>query len=267
MLVEWRKWIKTIAISMSRYMAFKTDFFLMLVAPSLVFIAINYSIWYSVYRYRGGESVGGFSMEQMLNYQLWAFIAALLVRSHRTWNLSEHIRYGRITSFLLYPFDAWKFYASEFIAFQILQMGAAVVSLVCLELSGLLPPLDVRAFSLGIAFSLLASILWFVVDFTLGLFAFWLEEVWVFRAIFGLFAILCSGAFIPLELFPESMRRVLHFTPFPFLTSVPVNIFLGSESVSIVEATLTICGWIIALSLISVQIWRKGVRLYSAAGI
>lgn len=267
MVVELRKWAKTIAVSMSRYMAFKTDFLLMLVAPSFVFIAINYSIWSSVFKARGGESVGGFSEEQMLHYQIWSFIAALLVRSHRTWNLSEHIRYGRITSFLLYPFDAWKFYASEFIAFQILQMVTATVSLFCLYFLDLIPPLDIRTFSLGVCFSLLASVLWFVVDFTFGLLGFWLEEVWVFRAIFGLFAVLFSGAFIPLELFPETMRFALKFTPFPFITSVPVHIFLGTGSLTIVDATLLLCSWIIGLALVAAYIWRRGIRLYTAAGI
>lgn len=206
-------------------------------------------------------------MDQMLHYQCWSFIAALLVRSHRTWNLSEHIRLGRITSFLLYPFEAWKFYASEFIAFQILQLFTAMLSVMCLRVFGLLPHLDPSTFVLGVLFASLASILWFVVDFTFGMIGFWLEEVWVFRAIFGLFAVLFSGAFIPLELFPAAMQRVLWFTPFPFITSIPVHIFMGTESLSTIDATLRLCAWILGLALVASQVWRRGIRLYTAAGI
>ncbi|MEY4669025.1 MAG: hypothetical protein RL518_1724, partial [Pseudomonadota bacterium] len=78
---ELEKWRKTISVGLSRYMAFKADFFLMLVAPSFVFIAINYNIWRSVYQSRGGEAISGFTMDQMLHYQCWSFIVALLVRS------------------------------------------------------------------------------------------------------------------------------------------------------------------------------------------
>ena len=264
---ELRKWHKTITSSMSRYMAFKGDFFLMLVAPSLVFIAINYNVWRAIYQTQGDRSIGGFSMDQMLHYQCWSFIVALLVRSHRAWNLSEHIRLGRITSFLLYPFDAWKFYSCEFIAFQIIQVMITSASIVALQLLGFLPPLDLLTVLYGVVFSLLVSVLWFVVEFTFGLAGFWLEEVWVFRVVFNFFAVLFSGAFIPIELFPASLQNVLRYTPFPFITSVPVHIFMGTSTVSLLGATATLFAWIIALGIGSWFVWRRGLRLYTAAGM
>ena len=266
-IAELRKWQKTISVAMSRYMAFKRDFILMLVAPAFVFVAINYSLWRSIYQSRGGESISGFSMDQMLHYQCWAFIVTLLARSHRTWNLSEHIRLGRITSFLLYPFDAWKFYASEFVAFQILQLMTALLSMAALRAFGFLPPLGITPCLVGVAFSLLVGVLWFVVEFTFGLLGFWFEEVWVFRQIFTFCAILFSGAFIPLELFPAALQKMIACTPFPFITSVPVHIFMGSESVSLSLAVFMLLGWIIALSWVAAVVWRRGVRLYSAAGM
>jgi ABC-2 type transport system permease protein len=266
-ILELRKWHKTITSSISRYMAFKVDFFLMLVAPSLVFVAINYNVWRAIYQTQAGKSIAGFSMDQMLHYQCWSFIVALLVRSHRTWNLSEHIRLGRITSFLLYPFDAWKFYSCEFIAFQLIQVMIASLSIVALQFFGFLPSFDLPTLGLGIAFCLLVSVLWFVCDFTFGLAGFWLEEVWVFRVVFNFFAVLFSGAFIPIELFPESLQRLLAYTPFPFITSVPVHIFLGTSTISFVWAAATLLGWILVLGLGSWFVWRRGLRLYTAAGM
>jgi ABC-2 type transport system permease protein len=264
---EWRKWRKTTSVAISRYMAFKADFILMLVAPSFVFVAINYSIWRSIYQSREGASISSFSMDEMLHYQCWAFIVTLLTRSHRTWNLSEHIRLGRITSFLLYPFDAWKFYTSEFVGFQILQLGTAVPSIVALRVFGFIPELDVATCALGVVFSLLVSFLWFVCDFTLGLAAFWLEEVWVFRVIFGLSAALLSGAFIPIELFPPSLQAFIGYTPFPLIASVPVHIFLGTSSVPILGSIMMVCAWTAGLAVVSSVVWRRGIRLYAAAGI
>lgn len=252
---------------MSRYMAFKADFFLSLIAPALVFIAINYNVWRAIYQTQGERSIGGFSMEQMLHYQCWSFIVALLVRSHRAWNLSEHIRLGRITSFLLYPFDAWKFYSCEFIAFQLIQVVIVAVSMIALQLLGFLPSFDPTTVALGLAFSLLVSVLWFVFEFTFGLAGFWLEEVWVFRVVFNFFAVLFSGAFIPIELFPTSLQRAIAYTPFPFITSVPVHFFLGTSQVSFAWAVTTLVGWIVALGLCSWFVWKRGLRLYTAAGM
>jgi len=106
-----------------------------------------------------------------------------------------------------------------------------------------------------------------VVEFTFGLLSFWFEEVWVFRQIFAFCAILFSGAFIPLELFPSALQGAIAWTPFPFLTSVPVHIFLGDASVSLILATLTLGCWIVGLSLVSAVVWRRGIGLYTAAGI
>jgi ABC-2 type transport system permease protein len=206
-------------------------------------------------------------MDQMLHYQCWSFIVALLVRSHRTWNLSEHIRLGRMTAFLLYPFAAWKFYASEFIAFQLLQLVTSVLAIAVLRVFDFLPPLDGTACLIGIGFSLLVSVLWFVIDFTFGLAAFWLEEVWIFRVIFSFFAVLFSGAFIPIELFPVGLQQVLAYTPFPFITSVPAHLFMGTSGISLWVATTILLGWIGLLSISATFVWRRGLRLYNAAGI
>lgn len=264
---ELRKWEKTITVAMSRYLAYKADFLLMLVAPSFVFLAVNYSVWYSIYKSQDTGSIAGFSKEQMLHYQCWSFIASLLIRSHRTWNLSEHIRFGRITSFLLYPFDAWKFYAGEFIAFQILQFVTTLLSIGLLRVCHLLPPLDLATCFVGICFALLVSVMWFVCEFTMGLAGFWLEEVWIFRVVLGFFAVFFSGAFIPLELFPESLQTIISWTPFPFITSIPVHIFLGTEPVAIWSAVLTLCAWTLGLAVVGAVVWRRGLKLYTAAGI
>jgi ABC-2 type transport system permease protein len=264
---ELRKWQATVASTISRYMAFKGDFFLALIAPSLVFIAINYNVWRAIYQTQGERSIGGFSMEQMLHYQCWSFIVALLTRSHRAWNLSEHIRLGRITSFLLYPFDAWKFYSCEFIAFQLIQCVTVCLSIVTLQVLGFLPLSDVSTLAQGLLFSLLVSVLWFVCECTFGLAAFWFEEVWVFRVVFNFFAVLFSGAFIPIELFPRSLQSVLAYTPFPFITSVPVHMFLGTSPVAFATAIGLLSGWILTLGFGSWLLWRRGLRLYTAAGI
>jgi ABC-2 type transport system permease protein len=172
-----------------------------------------------------------------------------------------------LTAFLLYPFDAWKFYASEFIAFQLLQLVTAVLAVATLHYLNFLPHLDLAICVLGITFSLLVSVLWFALDFTFGLIAFWLEEVWIFRVIFGFFAVLFSGAFIPLELFPMGLQRFLAYTPFPLITSVPAHIFMGTSGVSLGSATAILGGWIVALIVCASIIWRRGLRMYNAAGI
>ena len=206
-------------------------------------------------------------MERMLAYQCWSFIVTILIRAHRSWNLSEDIRLGRITSFLLYPFDLWKFQASEFIAFQAIQLGIATLSFLALVGLGFvtLPPIGTLV--AGLLFASCVGALWFILEFTFGLAAFWLEESWVLRFIFNQMALVLSGAFIPLELFPATLRRILEFSPFPLLTSIPVHIFMGTSSYSLPSAFGILATWIVILAFMARAIWRRGVVLYSAAGM
>jgi ABC-2 type transport system permease protein len=266
-IAEIQKWRITISVSISRFMAYKIDFFLTLLAPSLVFILINYNVWRSVYTFRNGASIDGISMDQMLHYQCWAFIVTLIVRSHRSWTLAEDIRLGRITSFLLYPFEVWKFHASEFLGFQIIQMATVSIALITLRLWGLLPELSIPALLLGMLFSVLVSGLWFALEFLFGVTAFWLEETWVARVVFQLFAVFLSGAFIPLELFPPPLRDALSYTPFPLMTSVPANIFLNSPNVTLASSFASLTMWIILVALLATFTWKRGVKHYTAAGI
>ena len=166
---EMAKWQSTVAIALSRFMAYKIDFLLTLIAPSLVFVAINYLVWEAIYLSTTGDSIGSISRNSMLQYQCWSFIVTLLSRSHRSWNLSEDIRHGRITAFLLYPFECWKFQASEFISFQCIQLAIATIAVLTLIFTGFLPFNSYYALATGIAFSLLLSTLIFIIEFILGL--------------------------------------------------------------------------------------------------
>lgn len=264
---EFKKWRRTIAASLTRQMAYKADFLLTLVAPIAVFSIVSYAVWRAIYSLRAGANIGTFSMEQMLQYQCWALIAALLIRSHRSWNLSEDIRMGRITSFLLYPFELWKFHASEFIAFQIVETAIAIFAIATMVATGILPVPNPQHLLIGFTFSLGVGALWFVLEFFFGLLAFWLEETWVMRFVFNLFAVLLSGAFIPIELFPTALQSILGFTPFPLITSLPVHFFLGTATTSLAHAYLTLVAWIAGLALLSHFTWRRGITLYSASGM
>lgn len=267
MPTEFQKWWVTIENCFSRYMAYKFDFLLTLLAPTIVFCFVNYSVWAAVYRLNTTATIGGFSETRMLQYQIWAMLVTLLARSHRSWNLSEDIRYGRITSFLLYPFSLWKYHFSEFLAFQSLQIVASAVALVVLASLSLISIPSLLHLFAGLSLSILVGVLWFWVEFSLGLLAFWLDEVWVFRVTVQLLAVLCSGAFIPLELFPNVAQTLISLTPFPLLGSIPITILMGGDLQIFLSAMIQTLVWTVLLIAFGVFVWKRGTKLYSATGM
>jgi ABC-2 type transport system permease protein len=202
----------------------------------------------------------------MLHYQSWAFVVSLLIYGFNSQNLAEDIRHGRISSYLVYPFGFWQHHAAKFFAFLALQ--AVVVSVVLAFCYGYswVPPLTWSFFLSGLLLSGLMSFVWYNLQFIFGISGFWLDETWVLRVMFMVLTSFFSGAIIPLDLFPESLRQVLNYTIFPLLTFVPVRLFMGESVGSLWHWAAVLGLWSIGVFLLAAYLWRKGVRLYTGAG-
>jgi len=266
LVLEARKWAQTMSIAFSDRLAYKFDFVLYVLGPSIVFFFIKYNLWVSIYSYQTESVIKGYDLGMMLQYQAWILIVSFLAQGHTSLQLAEDIRLGRISSYLLYPFSFWQYHTAAFFSLQVIQIFVATVSLMVLVLAGLLP-VNLDLLIQGVFFSLLVGLLWFAFQFTIGLLAFWLEETWVLRVMLMLVAQFLSGAIIPLELYPDWLRSLLLYTPFPYLAYIPVKIFMGEYDASYLQTLLILIFWIGAVFMLARFVWRRGLRLYSAAGM
>ena len=80
-------------------------------------------------------------------------------------------------------------------------------------------------------------------------------------------ALVLSGSLAPLDLFPEAIRGLLPWTPFPYLIDVPVQALLGRLSgPDLLRALLVQAAWLLLFVLASRALWRSGLRRYGAVG-
>jgi ABC-2 type transport system permease protein len=108
-------------------------------------------------------------------------------------------------------------------------------------------------------------ILRFIIQYTFAMFAFWTERASAIQQFWFLFYIFLSGAIAPLEVFPEGFRRIIEFTPFPYLMHFPAALITGLE-VDFVRSILTIFAWTIVVYFINRWLWKKGLKQYSGMG-
>lgn len=260
------KWWITIQINWVKLTAYRLNFFLQIIGPALVFFFVKYNLWSSIYADSPGLVIKGFNFEQMITYHIWAFIVSLVAQGHGSWNLAEDIRLGRISSYLIYPFNFWEFHTASWLSFQMLQMLIATITLTIIYFSGLLVLPSLSYLLIGIAYTLFISLFWFILQYLTGILAFWLEETWILRVMLSTIAIFLSGAIIPLDLYPEWLVEILNYTPFPYLTYYPIKIFMG-EAEGLGRGLLIISFWSIVVAWLNHRIWQKGIRLYTAAGM
>ncbi|MCJ8346287.1 ABC-2 family transporter protein [bacterium] len=260
------KWSQTVKISWSNLLAYRLNFLLLILGPAFVFFFIKYNLWHSIYQGSQNTIISGYNLNQMIHYQFFTLITALIAQSSNGMNLSTDIRLGRISAFLIYPFNFWQYHCAHFIAFQMLQLVIGAFSILIFWYLGLINQLTPLNCFYGFSFCIMVGILWFSIQYFIGLMAFWLDETWILRVSFLSIANFLSGAIIPLEMYPKWLLTILWYTPFPYLTFVPVKIFQGAFDQLFLAYGILIL-WTVFFSFLSLFTWRKGLKLYTAAGM
>ena len=100
----------------------------------------------------------------------------------------------------------------------------------------------------------------------IALTAFWLEETWVLRVIFADLVVFLSGSLLPLEFYPDWLAKLLYLSPFPYMTWYPAKLCMG-DRLPLGPALQSLALWNLIAFLLTVWIWKKGLKLYSAAGM
>ncbi len=266
------KWLQTIKVCWTKYTTYRLNFLLQVLGPALVFFFIKYQLWSAIFEtpQAGGSSsavtIGAYDLSGMITYHGFALVVGLLTQGHAAMNLAEDIRMGRISTYLIYPFNFWEFHTANFIAFELLQILVTGVTLFCFSLTGLVPLPPWEIILSGYLFCLVVSCFWFSLQFFTGLLGFWLEETWILRVMLQLLSTFLSGAIIPIDLFPEWAQKILDFTPFPYLTYYPIKLFTTGD-ISIANGLAMIIGWTLIFVFINRKIWQRGIKLYTAAGM
>ncbi len=266
--LEARKLWQSMLLEWSKLFVYRFNLALQVFGPIGIFFVIKYSLWTSIYQSSGEATIGGFTLEAMIAYHLWAMVTSMLQVSHGFDRLSEEIRLGRISSFLLYPFEMWEYHVSQYLARQVVHVGIAGLMVVVLRLllADRLGLAGWQAMFSGLWLGLLAGLLWFWIIYIFALCAFWLDETWTLRVIFRIVAGFLSGKLIPLDLYPQWLVGALEYTPFPYMTFQPVLAFMGRDA-EVGKATLVLLGWIAITAGLCFWVWRRGIRNYTAAGL
>lgn len=212
----------------------------------------------------------GYTREEMLTYVLLLNVLRSFVFTGRGWQLVGEISHGKISSYLVRPLHYYGYALALDFAQKTVHVCASFLEIGLLALisgGGLFLPHDPATWALFFVSALMASLLFFFLEFMVASLAFWTSESGGPLFCFELFLQFAAGAFFPLDVLPEALRRALESTPFPYMVYFPVRVFL--EKVPPSEA-LSLLGrealWLAAVYLAAMSVWKRGVRSYAAEG-
>jgi len=199
------------------------------------------------------------------------FLAAFLVRQFTVvwviWEFEREVVEGKLSFRLLQPLNPiWHHFLSHLAErFARLPFALLLVGLFFLlypQAVWLPSATDLFLFLVVVN---LAFALRFLMQYTLSMFAFWIERASALEQFWFLFYLFLSGLVAPLEVFPPLLREIVLWTPFPYLINFPASLLVGLP-VHVGQGLLIMLGWTVVFYGLYRWLWRRGLQQYSGMG-
>ncbi|YAF95301.1 MAG: ABC transporter permease [Nodularia sp. CChRGM 3473] len=260
-----KKIIKKILTFLSVYYAYMVEYraelILWVLAGSLPIILMG--VWIQASQ----DGQFGLTPVDFARYFLTVFVVRQITVVWVVWEFEREVVEGKLSPRLLQPLDPVWHHVASHLSERVARIPFAFL---LIGLFFLLYPQALWLPSLGqfILFGLavvLAFILRFVIQYTFAMFAFWTERASALENFWLLFYLFLSGLIAPLDVFPEPVRTIVMFTPFPYLIDFPASLLVGLP-VDIGRGFLSIIGWILLFLGANRLLWRAGLKRYSGMG-
>ncbi len=261
------KYFSVFSLSLQQAFYYRASF-LMDRARSITILIAFYAFWTAIYRDR--TDLAGYSKAEMMTYILGMNILRALIFTDKTWDVIREINTGKISSYLTRPISYIGYCVSRDLADKLIYLFSALAEVMIAVWLMKIPLVfpEARTFYLQVVPSVfLAMILFFLMSYAVSAFAFWTAESAGPRFCFELLLEFGSGAFFPLNVLPDFIRKSFEVLPFASLLFFPLNVYLGKVSATEWMQGVTIqIVWIAIFAVAVRNLWQRGVRVYSAQG-
>jgi len=234
-----------------------------------IVLVLNIFLYRSIYAHSGRELIAGYARDQMI----WYFAATSFIW-YWIWNftdrsMSQRVLSGDLSVDLIRPLSVFSLELSRAVSLRVSGVIFEFIpSLIIYSLilnRPFMGPDTIFRFCLSAA---LAFLLFFAINFLIGLAANWLQNNAALSAFKYIVVGGLGGSFIPLELYPRGMTEVLRVLPFSSLFYWPIKSFLGQGGTwPEFWARTGLTGLWIALAMgAGALFWRRAVRRFNGAG-
>ena len=220
--------------------------------------------------FHGRASIAGYAPDQITAYYLVLLAVTNFVTCHQMWEIAADIKEGRFAAFLLRPFGYRAYNYLGFLAWRVMRtlLFVPIFCLAALLFRHALHFADYHANGYFLLALVLGHLVSFCITYPIGLLALYFVET---RSLFNFWYIplvIFNGQVAPLALFPWYARRLAEYLPFRYTVAFPTELFLGRlTTAQIYHGFLCQIGWIVGGYLVSVLLWRNGLKRFTAVGL
>lgn len=274
-LRRWQVWSTILRISIQERIIYRGDFMLGTLMRFLP-IVTQIFLWGAVFSALPSQNgapgqIVGYSYHDVVAYYLLTMLSrAFSSMPGLASGITRDIRDGTIKRFLVQPIGLLEylfFYrlAHKLVYYAVAIVPFAVVFYLCRGFFRETPQgLEWVAY---VASLILAFLLGFFLEATLGLLGFWFLEVSSFLFIYMLLSFFFSGHMFPIDMLPEPMASLVKLIPLQYLAYFPAAVFLGKIHGTAVVTGLAIqAAWVVLFAFLAQLALQRGLRRYSGFG-
>jgi ABC-2 type transport system permease protein len=236
------------------------------IAGYALYISVLLYLWTAIYR--DGGKIGNYELPQLLTYYLLQFFINTVIISYISWEIIDNIKDGHFSNFLTKPMNAFRYWLTVDLSGKVLETGFIIIGVGALALTvakNFAFPAHGENFLYFLLAVFLALILAFEMDFCIGMIAFWLIQVKVFKYVLQSIIVFFAGSLLPLDIFPDTLRRVAEALPFQYMVYFPVSIYLEKIDNPVPDLWQLVL-WIIAFYFLANYLLKLGIKRYVAVG-
>ena len=270
-------WWTILRISLEERLVYRGDFALGTLMRFLP-ILTQVFLWWAVFTAASpGQDV---DQTRIVGFSYYDFIAYfLLVMVSRAFSsmpglasgIARDIRDGTVKKYLIQPIDMLSFLllnriAHKLVYYTVAALPFAFVFYLCRSFfpGGWPEPQVMLAY---IASLLMAFLLGFFLEATIGMIGFWFLEVSSLLFVYMLFSFFFSGHMFPIDMLPGIWGDVVRVIPLQYLAYFPAAVFLGKvEGVELIIGLWIQFAWVLFFIFTSRLTFRLGVGRYSGYG-
>jgi ABC-2 type transport system permease protein len=265
----YRAQFKTSFLMYLQYRASSVLWLLGMVLEPVIYLVV----WSTITRANGGvvatlDKSGGYRVGDFAAYFLVLLLVNHLTDNWVFYEFEGRVRQGLLSPLLLRPIhpihaDIAQNLTYKWMMLVVMLPTAGVLALV-FHPTAHVTPLTLLLFFPSLA---LAIAIRFLVEWSLGLSAFWTTQMSAVLQVYYVALFFLSGQMGPLTLFPVPVQVLAQVLPFQWMLAFPVQLLLGQlDGHAILVGLAAQAIWLgLSLALMTV-LWRRGLRRYSGTG-
>jgi ABC-2 type transport system permease protein len=276
MLARAQTWWTILRICLEERLVYRGDFWLGTLMRFLP-IVTQIFLWGAVFEgmYAAGDgsqaTIAGYAYHDFVAYYLLTMVSrAFSSMPGLAGGIALQIRNGEIKKYLIQPVDLTGFLFLMRVAHKLVYYGVAIapfalVFYLCRNYFPGWPAADVMvAYIISL---ILAFMLGFFLEATIGMIGFWFLEVSSLLFVYMLFNFFFSGHMFPLDMLPQPWKTIVQVIPLQYLAYFPAAVFLGKISGPNLWAGVAIqAAWVLFFVMACRMAYWRGVKRYSGFG-